>query len=189
MALNLADIEALFVHHSHYSGKPVTQLAHTLQTALLAEEAGADDERVPAALPHDLGHPVAGTVDSPTLHGEDGLHQFRAVPFLWGVMPDRVPAAIQRHMAAKRFLCATRSGYLHALSSDAHRSFALQGGGVSPVEADGFMVLPWAPEAVALRLWDDQAKQARRAMPPLVPCMTAAQRRSSRARRTAQPTR
>ena len=129
MALNLADIEALFVHHSHYSGKPVTQLAHTLQTALLAEEAGADDERVPAALPHDLGHPVAGTVDSPTLHGEDGLHQFRAVPFLWGVMPDRVPAAIQRHMAAKRFLCATRPGYLHALSSDAHRSFALQGGG------------------------------------------------------------
>ena len=58
MALTLTDIRHLFDTYGAiaYSGEPVTQLQHALQTAALAEEAGADETLVGAALLHDLGH-------------------------------------------------------------------------------------------------------------------------------------
>ena len=56
--LTLPDIERLFLRHGaqQYSGEPVTQLEHALQTAHLAEQPGADDALVTACLLHDLGH-------------------------------------------------------------------------------------------------------------------------------------
>ena len=56
--LSLTDIELLFARHgaNQYSGEPVTQLEHALQTAHLAEQSGADDALVTACLLHDLGH-------------------------------------------------------------------------------------------------------------------------------------
>ena len=56
--LSLADIADLFARRGHeqYAGEPVTQLEHALQTAHLAQQAGADDELVTACLLHDLGH-------------------------------------------------------------------------------------------------------------------------------------
>lgn len=167
--LNLADIEALFTRHGHsqYSGEPVTQLEHALQTALLSEQAGADDELVTAALLHDLGHLLTDQGDSPTLRGVDDLHQFRVVPFLRGVFSSRMLDAVQLHVDAKRYLCATRDGYLEALSPDSHRSLLLQGGVFSGAESSHFTARPHAEEAVALRLWDDQAKYAGLQTPPL----------------------
>lgn len=49
MALSLNDIRSLFEQYGKlaYSGEPVTQLEHALQSGALAEEAGADDELVP----------------------------------------------------------------------------------------------------------------------------------------------
>ena len=46
--LNLPDIALLFARHgaSQYSGEPVTQLQHALQTAHLAEASDADDALV-----------------------------------------------------------------------------------------------------------------------------------------------
>ncbi|WP_295957937.1 phosphonate degradation HD-domain oxygenase [Rhodoferax sp.] len=178
MPLNLTDIETLFNRHGHsqYSGEPVTQLEHALQTALLAEQAGADDELVTAALLHDLGHLLTGLGDSPTLRGVDDLHQFRAQPFLRGVFGQRVLDAVQFHVDAKRYLCAVRTGYLQALSPDSQRSLALQGGVFSSTEASHFIARPHAEEAVALRLWDDQAKQAGLQTPPLQHYLNRAQR-------------
>ena len=175
MALAFADIETLFLRHgqSQYSGEPVTQLAHALQTAQLAERAGADDELVTAALLHDLGHllashgDTAGADDTPTLRGVDDLHQFIAVPFLRGMFGPRLIDAVQWHVDAKRYLCATRPGYLAALSADSQRSLALQGGVFDEAAAEAFMRRPHAAEAVALRLWDDQAKQGGLATPSL----------------------
>jgi phosphonate degradation associated HDIG domain protein len=161
MPLSLPDIETLFLRHgnSQYSGEPVTQLEHALQTALLAEQAGADDELVTAALLHDLGHLLAEHGETPTLRGIDDLHQYIAVPFLRGVFGNRVIDAVQWHVDAKRYLCATRPGYIEALSPDSQRSLALQGGVFSPEQAEAFMQRPHAADAVALRLWDDLAKQ------------------------------
>lgn len=178
MRLSLADIEGLFARHgaAQYSGEPVTQLEHALQTALLAEQAGADDELVTAALLHDLGHLLADQGETPTLRGVDDLHQYVALPFLRGVFGERVLAAIQRHVDAKRYLCATRADYWQQLSDDSKRSLELQGGIFSPQEADAFIAQEHAADAVALRLWDDQAKTGGLPTPPLAHYLARAQR-------------
>lgn len=169
MALTLSDIAHVFERRGaeQYSGEPVTQLAHALQSAYLAERDGADDALVTAALLHDLGHLLGQHGASPTLRGIDDLHQYMALPFLRGLFDERVLAPIRLHVQAKRWLCASRPGYRAQLSADSQRSLQLQGGVFTPVQADGFMAQPHAADAVRLRLWDDQAKQPALATPPL----------------------
>jgi phosphonate degradation associated HDIG domain protein len=145
----------------------VTQLEHALQTAWLAEEAGADDELVTAALLHDLGHLVHELGATPTMRGVDDVHQYAALPFLRGLFSERVLGAIKLHVDAKRYLCATRSEYHANLSADSQRSLRLQGGVFTPAQAEAFIELAGAADAVQLRLWDDQAKAADVMTPPL----------------------
>jgi predicted HD phosphohydrolase len=57
--------------------------------------------------------------------------------------------------------------YHDALSADSKRSLQLQGGIYSPEQAQAFIVQPGAQDAVRLRRWDDQAKQAGRSTPEL----------------------
>jgi phosphonate degradation associated HDIG domain protein len=176
--LNLEDIEALFARRGgeQYSGEPVTQLAHALQTAQRAERDGADDPLVTAALLHDLGHLLNNQGETPTLRGVDDVHQYFALPFLRGVFGERVLAAIQRHVDAKRYLCATRADYWQRLSDDSKRSLELQGGIFSPAQAEAFIAQDHAADAVALRLWDDQAKSPDRPTPSLAHYLGRAQR-------------
>ena len=110
MALTLTDIEKLFDQRGHeqYTGEPVTQLQHALQSGFLGEQAGASDELVTAAFLHDLGHMLHDLGETPSIHGVDDVHQYRVLPFLRGLFPDAVIDAIQRHVDAKRYLCATR---------------------------------------------------------------------------------
>ena len=160
MALTLDDIEALFTRRGHeqYTGEPVTQLEHALQCALLAEQEGADDELVTAALLHDLGHLLHDLGASPTLQGVDDLHQYRAIPFLRGLFRDEVVGAIRGHVDAKRYLCAVDASYFAGLSDDSKRSLVLQGGAFDAAQADAFIARPGASRAVRLRIWDDRAK-------------------------------
>lgn len=178
MALSLDDIEQLFARHgaAQYTGEAVTQLEHALQTALLAEGAGADDELVTAALLHDLGHLLNDQGESPTLRGIDDVHQYFALPFLRGVFSERVLAAIRWHVDAKRYLCATRPDYWNDLSADSQRSLALQGGVFSADEAASFIAKTHAADAVRLRLWDDQAKAPHLVTPPLTHYLARARR-------------
>lgn len=169
MALSIDDIESLFDRRGaeQYSGEPVSQLQHALQTAQLAELAGADDELVTAALLHDLGHLLNEQGETPSLRGIDDLHQYFALPFLRGLFGERVLQAIQGHVDAKRYLCATRPDYWASLSDDSKRSLELQGGIFSAEQAQAFIARPHSQEAVHLRLWDDQAKEANRPTPAL----------------------
>jgi len=167
--LALADIEALYARRGgeQYSGEPVTQLEHALQCAALAEAEGADDALVTAALLHDLGHLTQEHGATPTLRGIDDRHQFVALPLLKGLFGARVLGAIGLHVDAKRYLCATRPGYLDALSDDSKRSLALQGGVLDDAGCAEFMARPGAADAVRVRVWDDLAKAAGAATPPL----------------------
>ncbi|RYF35655.1 MAG: phosphohydrolase [Comamonadaceae bacterium] len=169
MSLSLADIEALFAAQGgeQYAGEPVTQLEHALQCALRAEEEGADDALVTAALLHDLGHLLHDFGATPTLQGVDDLHQYRAIPFLRGLFDARVTDPIKLHVDAKRYLCASRPEYYEALSADSKRSLALQGGVFDAQQARDFLARPGAPEAVRVRVWDDLAKVDGLATPPL----------------------
>jgi phosphonate degradation associated HDIG domain protein len=183
VALSFDDIAFLFARRGgeQYSGEPVTQLQHALQTAWLAEQAGADDELVTASLLHDLGHLVHDLGASPTLRGVDDVHQHLAIPFLRGLFPDTVLGAIGGHVDAKRYLCAVRPGYQDDLSADSKRSLQLQGGVFSAAQATAFLALPGSAEAVRLREWDDLAKVDQLETPPLAHFLDRARRCALRA--------
>lgn len=150
-----------------YEGEGVTQLEHALQSAQLAEQAGATCELVCAALLHDLGHLLNDRGETPTLRGIDDRHEYAALPFLRPHFPEAVLGPIRLHVDAKRYLCATRPGYHDQLSEDSKRSLQLQGGVFSAAEAERFISQPHAAEAVRVRLWDDAAKVPGAATPDL----------------------
>jgi phosphonate degradation associated HDIG domain protein len=181
--LTLEDIELLFARHgsAQYSGEPVTQLEHALQTAHLAEQSEASDELVTACLLHDLGHLLNEQGETPTLRGIDDTHQYFALPFLRGLFPDAVLDAIKLHVDAKRYLCRANEGYWARLSEDSKRSLELQGGVFDPDQAAAFLRLPGARDAVLLRQWDDLAKQADWRTPSLAHFMGRAARCTIRA--------
>ena len=169
MSLSLDDIVGLFETkgHAQYDGEPVTQLAHALQSAHLAEQEGAGSALIAASLLHDLGHLLHDFGGTPTQQGLDDLHQYRCLPFLRALFGPATLEPIRLHVDAKRFLCAREPGYLEALSADSKRSLQLQGGVFDSAQASAFEALPYAMDAVRLRRWDDTAKLADAKTPDL----------------------
>ena len=179
MALTLADIETLLSTdgRSQYGREAVSQLEHGLQCAHLAEAAGETSATVAAALLHDLGHLVAPDAAQDEAEGQgasdhDDLHQYLAIPFLRGVLPDAVIEPIRMHVDAKRYLCAVELGYEESLSPASARSLALQGGVYDAEQATRFAAQPYAAEAIRLRRYDDNAKVPGRTTPGLAHYMS-----------------
>lgn len=171
MALNTRDITRLLSDHGskQYGREAVSQLEHALQCAHLAETAGESDEVVIASLLHDMGHMLkaekAGAIEAD--NERDDLHQYALLPFLRGNLPDAVLEPIRLHVDAKRYLCQAEIAYFSSLSAASVRSLALQGGVFSQSQAHTFLQQPHAQEAIRLRRYDDLAKVAGRAVPPL----------------------
>ena len=161
-AATIADIEAMFRAQGHcqYSGEPVTQLEHALQSAWLAQQSGAAPALIAACLLHDYGHMSNALGETPTLRGIDDKHQYHGVSALKGLFPEAVLAPIRLHVDAKRYLCASDGAYWASLSEDSRRSLELQGGRYGAEEAAKFIAQPYAEDAVKLRRWDDLAKVA-----------------------------
>jgi phosphonate degradation associated HDIG domain protein len=159
MALQIGEITELFTTQgsNQYGSEPINQLQHALQSAHLAELSGATPELVCAALLHDLGHMLSGQVPELALHKDD-VHQYKVVPFLRGVFPAAVIEPIRLHVDAKRYLCATDPAYWVSLSAASKRTLELQGGPFCAELAKAFIEQDFALDAVALRQWDDQAK-------------------------------
>ncbi len=132
-----------------YLGEPVTIGAHMLQAGALAEAAGADRPLVAAALLHDIGHLREETE---ARHGEGGAR------WLSQWFGEAVTEPVRLHVAAKRYLCAVEPGYLGLLSAESVRTLARQGGPMTAAEVSAFEALPHAMDAVAVRRWDDEAK-------------------------------
>lgn len=159
MALAIADIVKLYrtVGASRYGMEAISQEQHALQCAVLAEQAGSPPELVAAALLHDLGH-LLGAVQAGDTTPRSDLHEYVSIPFLRGTFNESVIQPIRLHVEAKRYLCAVSSGYREALSPASQRSLSLQGGPFTPDEVRDFILQPYAGQAVALRRWDDSAK-------------------------------
>ena len=160
MSLTLHDIETLFADAGTrlYGGEAISQAAHALQAAQLAEQDGCPDALVAACLLHDLGHMLFEQGDGDVAAGDDDLHQYRIIPFLRGLFDDAVLAPITLHVDAKRYLSATEPGYLAALSPASVASLALQGGVMDDAQTQRFLQQPYAEEALRLRRYDDAAK-------------------------------
>jgi phosphonate degradation associated HDIG domain protein len=141
-----------------YFGEPVTVLEHCLQTAFFASESGSPDTQIIAALLHDVGHLLHYDGEDAAEQGTDTRHEELADRVLAAHLPAAVTEPIRLHVAAKRYLCFADSAYLDALSPSSVLSLGLQGGPMSSEEANAFLALPFAQEAITLRQWDDEAK-------------------------------
>lgn len=153
-----------------YGDERVTQLQHALQCAHLAEKAGAGDAAVVAALFHDIGHMLPGAIKTPGETGApktDRRHQEVGADHLAAWFGPAVTEPVRLHVAAKRYLCAVEDGYFDTLSPASVHSLELQGGPFGEAEAQAFAAVPHAETAIALRRWDDAAKDPDAATPPL----------------------
>jgi phosphonate degradation associated HDIG domain protein len=144
--------------HASYIGEPVSQLEHALQSAYHAEQSGASDALVVAALLHDFGHLIHKLPEDCADHGIDDRHEALGQAWLRRYFSPEVTEPVRLHVAAKRYLCATDASYLGELSPASVQSLALQGGSFSADEINEFESNPHFQAAVELRRWDDLAK-------------------------------
>jgi gamma-butyrobetaine dioxygenase len=151
-----------------YLGERVTVAAHLLQAGALAEAAGAPPALVAAALLHDVGHlslDSAGLTGRELMAGTDNRHGARGAAWLARWFPPAVTEPIRLHVPAKRYLCAVEPSYFALLSEASVYTLSVQGGPMSSGEAREFEALPYAADAVAVRRWDDQAKDPAASVP------------------------
>jgi phosphonate degradation associated HDIG domain protein len=141
-----------------YFGEPVSQKEHALQAAHQAEQEGAPQSLVVAALLHDIGHLVHGRGEDVADHGVDARHEDAGEAWLAQRFPPEVTEPVKLHVAAKRYLCRVDPAYRAELSPASVQSLALQGGPFDDDEARAFEANRYHREAVRLRRWDDRAK-------------------------------
>jgi [1-hydroxy-2-(trimethylamino)ethyl]phosphonate dioxygenase len=161
MGMNVVDeILQIFENRGDeaYFGEPVSQKEHALQSAHQAEEEGATQSLIVAALLHDIGHLLHGEGEDIADRGVDARHEDAGEAWLARHFPAEVTEPVKLHVAAKRYLCRIDRTYLGQLSRASLQSLALQGGPFTEEEAREFEKHRYHREAVRLRRWDDRAK-------------------------------
>jgi phosphonate degradation associated HDIG domain protein len=143
-----------------YFGEPVTQLEHALQTAKLAEDAGADRDTVLAAFLHDIGHLLPAEAGAGYMDGYGTVdHERLGADFLRKRgFSEKMAQLIENHVNAKRYLVSQNPDYLARLSEASLQTLGFQGGPMTPDEATRFEQHPYFTEILQLRYWDEQAK-------------------------------
>jgi gamma-butyrobetaine dioxygenase len=159
----LASIERTFLSAEGmaYLGEDVTMIQHQLQAAALAT--GASDALVVAGLLHDIGHMLAS--DEGEADDRDAHHDSTGARWLSRWLGPEVTEPVRLHVAAKRFLVATEQDYAAKLSEASTHTLRLQGGPMSPQQVGEFAALDYSRDAVALRRFDDAAKDASKDAP------------------------
>jgi phosphonate degradation associated HDIG domain protein len=150
-----------------YFGEPVSVLEHSLQAAWFVQRKGGGDSLIAAALLHDLGHLMHTEGEDAAERGLDTRHEELAAAALEAHLSSAVLDPVRLHVAAKRYLCFADSKYRSALSEASLASLGLQGGPMTTIEAEAFLQLPYAREAIRLRHADDAAKVPGLAVPDL----------------------
>lgn len=152
---------------SRYGGEAVSQLDHALQSAMQAQAAGAGDALITAALLHDVGHLIGKGDEGLAAQGIDARHEESGAVYLERYFVEGVSEPVRLHVDAKRYLCRVDPSYWDTLSEGSKISLEVQGGVMSPTEAETFAAKPFGKEAADLRRWDDLAKDPAIKPPPL----------------------
>lgn len=143
-------------------GEHVTQMAHALQAAELAEQEGWSEAEIAGCLLHDIGH-LVGHLDLRNLKmGEYGYLDHENLGALWlqkRGFPSETVDLVRYHVAPKRYKAATIYNYVEQELSNASReTLKFQGGPMTPFEALHFEALPNFEKIMKLRAFDDAAK-------------------------------
>ncbi|MDX1402139.1 MAG: HD domain-containing protein [Kiloniellales bacterium] len=156
----VAFLEDLFARRGAeaYLGEPVTMAEHMLQGASLAEEGGQDDAVIVAALLHDIGHFTSEFGTFSITDTEDRHHEIAGAELLERFFPPPVSECVRHHVAAKRYLCATKPSYMKRLSKASVHSLKLQGGPMSETEVKEFEKNPYLKEIIKVRYFDEAGK-------------------------------
>jgi predicted HD phosphohydrolase len=144
---------------AEYIGEAVSQLAHALQAAHLARSAGACDDEVLASLLHDVGH-LCAPHDAAHMggHGVAG-HEDVGADHLAGLgFAEGVTERVRGHVAAKRYLVASRPDYAERLSDASRVTLRHQGGPMDDAERSAFEASPLCHSWLRIRSWDEAAK-------------------------------
>ena len=143
-----------------YLGEAVTMAEHMLQAAQCAENARQPDGVIVAALLHDIGH---FTNEFGTYSPDDVVdkhHEDAGADLLAPFFPPLVTDCVRFHVAAKRYLCATRTEYFKQLSEASVHTLSLQGGPMDSDEVAAFERNPHCRDVVKVRVYDDTGKRA-----------------------------
>ena len=92
------------------------------------------------------------------MEGTDNRHSHVGADWLATWFPEAVTEPVRLHVAAKRYLCAVEPSYFDRLSEASVYTLNVQGGPMSAEEVAAFEAGPYAEQAVALRRWDEAAK-------------------------------
>lgn len=148
-----------------YLGEDVTMSQHMLQGAQLAEQAGAGDAIIAAALLHDIGHYTNEFPDDALEKGIDNHHDEAGAAVLEPFFPTIVTDCVRHHVAAKRYLCSTDGEYFSKLSDASVHTLILQGGPMDDAEVTDFAKNPNLDNILRVRIWDDLGKDPAVATP------------------------
>jgi len=157
-----ADILALYGARGTqaYFGERVSMTEHGLQAAHFAQAEDAPEAMIVAALLHDIGHLLEAVPDQIEEWTLDSRHEEIGARWLARHFDAAVSEPVRLHVPAKRYLCATDTGYFARLSAASVHTLKLQGGPMSAREVAQFEAEACWREAVRLRHWDDQGKVA-----------------------------
>ncbi len=142
-----------------YLGEPVNMGQHMLQGATIAEQNGQPEEIIVAALLHDIGHFTSEFGTFTMDDTEDRYHEDAGAAVLERFFPSVVTDCVRFHVAAKRYLCATRPEYLKRLSEASLHSLNLQGGPMNAEEVATFEQNANLDQIIAVRYLDDAGKR------------------------------
>lgn len=145
--------------HEEYLGELVTMGQHMLQGATIAEANGLDEEIIVGALLHDIGHFTSEFGTFSMADTEDRFHEEAGAEVLAAFFPSVITDCVRYHVAAKRYLCATKPDYFGRLSEASIHSLNLQGGPMSPDEVVEFEKNPNLKKIVQVRYLDEAGKR------------------------------
>jgi len=154
---------------NEYAGEKISQLEHMVQAAQLAREGGYDDEIVLAAFLHDIGHICAANYITENMNGFGVMnHEKIGANFLrkrgFG---ERIARLVENHVSAKRYLTFKYPEYYEGLSDASKKTLEFQGGRMNYDEAMLFEQDELFEEFIAMRRWDELAKEENFPLQPL----------------------
>ncbi|WP_027258911.1 MULTISPECIES: (R)-1-hydroxy-2-trimethylaminoethylphosphonate oxygenase [Leisingera] len=143
-----------------YLGEPVTMTEHMLQGATIAEANNQPEEIIVGALLHDIGHFTSEFGTFSMDDTEDRFHEEAGAEVLEQFFPSVITDCVRYHVAAKRYLCATKPEYFNRLSVASIHSLNLQGGPMNAEEVAELEQNPNLKQIIAVRYLDEAGKRA-----------------------------